>query len=637
MKRIIKRVCFIFLLFLLIVLTANISQASGGLRLRNLDYDVQLNSDGTADVVETWRISIEDTNTLFKTFEVDSSKYSEITDVKVSEVTSSGEKDFTQVNQYQYHLNKDTYYGLIYNGKFEIAWGANAKNTTRTYKISYKIIDAIKNYNDCSEFYWQFISTDSEIPADLVKGTIKLPVAVANKEDLKVWAHGPLNGNIQIVSNDTVEFEVQDFDENTMLEARVVTPTNVFYSNQNVNNQVKLNSILEQEQKWADEANAKREELAKQEQQRKTLFTIGMIITNIIGVVVTIIVIKKIIKYHKILKETPIVKPEQEFEYYRDIPNESATPAQAGFLYYFKNSGLQYNMSKIISATMLDLCMKKYIEFEVIPDKKEQIKVIIKNEDITKLSEDEKMVYELLQKIPKKDTDSFTMKEFERYASSHSSSILNSFNKIEKIAKETAKQEGNYDEELIKKQNSWSSQGVVYAFLAVISIFIMQLLIIPSIIAAVYCFKLSSRYNRLTQKGVNEKVMWVGLKKYMEDFSMIKDKTVPELILWEKYLVYATAFGIADKVLKQLKVVYPQITDTDYMMSHGYTYMYLMYSHNFNTTFITSLNRSVSTSYNNMTNYSSGVGGGGGFSGGGGFGGGGGRNGRKIKNNKNEL
>ena len=637
MKRIIKRICFIFLLFLLIVLTANISQASGGLRLRNLDYDVQLNSDGTADVVETWRISIEDTNTLFKTFEVDSSKYSEITDVKVSEVTSSGEKDFTQVNQYQYHLNKDTYYGLIYNGKFEIAWGANAKNTTRTYKISYKIIDAIKNYNDCSEFYWQFISTDSEIPADLVKGTIKLPVAVANKEDLKVWAHGPLNGNIQIVSNDTVEFEVQDFDENTMLEARVVTPTNVFYSNQNVNNQVKLNSILEQEQKWADEANAKREELAKQEQQRKTLFTIGMIITNIIGVVVTIIVIKKIIKYHKILKETPIVKPEQEFEYYRDIPNESATPAQAGFLYYFKNSGLQYNMSKIISATMLDLCMKKYIEFEVIPDKKEQIKVIIKNEDITKLSEDEKMVYELLQKIPKKNTDSFTMKEFERYASSHSSSILNSFNKIEKIAKETAKQEGNYDEELIKKQNSWSSQGVVYAFLAVISIFIMQLLIIPSIIAAVYCFKLSSRYNRLTQKGVNEKAMWVGLKKYMEDFSMIKDKTVPELILWEKYLVYATAFGIADKVLKQLKVVYPQITDTDYMMSHGYTYMYLMYSHNFNTTFITSLNRSVSTSYNNMTNYSSGVGGGGGFSGGGGFGGGGGRNGRKIKNNKNEL
>lgn len=637
MKRIIKRICFIFLLFLLIVLTANISQASGGLRLRNLDYDLQLNSDGTADVVETWRISIEDTNTLFKTFEVDSSKYSEITDVKVSEVTSSGEKDFTQVNQYQYHLNKDTYYGLIYNGKFEIAWGANAKNTTRTYKISYKIIDAIKNYNDCSEFYWQFISTDSEIPADLVKGTIKLPVAVANKEDLKVWAHGPLNGNIQIVSNDTVEFEVQDFDENTMLEARVVTPTNVFYSNQNVNNQVKLNSILEQEQKWADEANAKREELAKQEQQRKTLFTIGMIITNIIGVVVTIIVIKKIIKYHKILKETPIVKPEQEFEYYRDIPNESATPAQAGFLYYFKNSGLQYNMSKIISATMLDLCMKKYIEFEVIPDKKEQIKVIIKNEDITKLSEDEKMVYELLQKIPKKDTDSFTMKEFEKYASSHSSSILNSFNKIEKIAKETAKQEGNYDEELIKKQNSWSSQGVVYAFLAVISIFIMQLLIIPSIIAAVYCFKLSSRYNRLTQKGVNEKAMWVGLKKYMEDFSMIKDKTVPELILWEKYLVYATAFGIADKVLKQLKVVYPQITDTDYMMSHGYTYMYLMYSHNFNTTFITSLNRSVSTSYNNMTNYSSGVGGGGGFSGGGGFGGGGGRNGRKIKNNKNEL
>ncbi len=121
----------------------------------------------------------------------------------------------------------------------------------------------------------------------------------------------------------------------------------------------------------------------------------------------------------------------------------------------------------------------------------------------------------------------------------------------------------------------------------------------------------------------------------MEDFSMINDKTVPELVLWEKYLVYATVFGIADKVLKQLKVVYPQITDVDYMNSNGYTYMYLMYSHNFSNSFISSLNRSVATSYHSTTNYSSGSGGGGGFSSGGGFGGGGGRNGRKIEAKNN--
>lgn len=114
----------------------------------------------------------------------------------------------------------------------------------------------------------------------------------------------------------------------------------------------------------------------------------------------------------------------------------------------------------------------------------------------------------------------------------------------------------------------------------------------------------------------------------------MKEKEVPELVLWEKYLVYATVFGISEKVLKQLKMVYPMLSDEDYLNSHGYTYMYLMYSGNFHGSFLSTLNTSVGSSYSNMTNYSSGSGGGGGFSSGGGFGGGGGRNGRKIAKKK---
>ena len=36
------------------------------------------NSDGSMDVVETWNIDISDTNTLFKTFKRDSTKYTNI-------------------------------------------------------------------------------------------------------------------------------------------------------------------------------------------------------------------------------------------------------------------------------------------------------------------------------------------------------------------------------------------------------------------------------------------------------------------------------------------------------------------------------------------------------------------------------
>lgn len=629
MNKTIKKVLLFILLFASIIIISNTAKASGGLRLKKLDYDVTLNSDGSANVIETWKISIEDTNTLFKTFEVDSSKYKEITDVKVEEVKASGNVDFTKTYEYKYHVDKNYYYALMNRGKFEIAWGAHAEDVTRTYKISYKIVDAVKNYNDCSEFYWQFISTESEIPANVVNGTIKLPVAVQNKEDLKVWAHGPLNGNIEIVSNDTVRFEVQNLKRNTMLEARVVTPTNIFYENQNQLNVAKLDSIISQEQIWADEANAQREEIAKREATTKLIMTIVMITANIVGFVIAIIIVKKIKKYQQELKENPILKPDTEYEYYRDIPDENETPAGAGFLYYFKNTGLQYNMSKIVSATMLDLCMKKYIEFEVTEDKKNEIKVILKRQNAEGLQEDEKIVYELLEKVANDETRAFTMKEFEKYTSKHSSSVLSSLNKIEKEAEKIQEQKENYSQELINKSNTWVAKGVGYIFLAIGSLFSMWLLTIPAIVAAVYTLKIASRYNRLTQKGVNEKAKWVGLKKYMEEFSMIDDKSVPELVLWEKYLVYATAFGIADKVLKQLKVVYPQISDTDYMT--GYAYMHLMYSHNLNNSFLNTLNDSVTKSYQSATNYSSGSGSGGGFSSGGGFGGGGGRNGRKIE------
>ena len=39
---------------------------------------------------------------------------------------------------------------------------------------------------------------------------------------------------------------------------------------------------------------------------------------------------------------------------------------------------------------------------------------------------------------------------------------------------------------------------------------------------------------------------------------------MPELAIWEKYLVFATSFGIADKVLEQMKSQYPEVFVKEY-------------------------------------------------------------------------
>ena len=65
-----KKIClFIFTVavFFFILCISNTSFA-GELELKNLEFDVNLNSDGTANIVEIWDIDIRKTNTLLKTF-----------------------------------------------------------------------------------------------------------------------------------------------------------------------------------------------------------------------------------------------------------------------------------------------------------------------------------------------------------------------------------------------------------------------------------------------------------------------------------------------------------------------------------------------------------------------------------------
>jgi uncharacterized membrane protein len=46
-------------------------------------------------------------------------------------------------------------------------------------------------------------------------------------------------------------------------------------------------------------------------------------------------------------------------------------------------------------------------------------------------------------------------------------------------------------------------------------------------------------------------------KKFMEHLRLMEKEEIGRVILWEKLLVYATAFGVANEVIDALKVHYP--------------------------------------------------------------------------------
>ena len=118
-----------------------------------------------------------------------------------------------------------------------------------------------------------------------------------------------------------------------------------------------------------------------------------------------------------------------------------------------------------------------------------------------------------------------------------------------------------------------------------------------------------------------ESVKLYGLKKFLDEFSKIDTREVLEVHIWDEYLMFAYIFGIADKVAKQLKNLYPEVLEDPNNYIDLDTILYINYLSNRSVN-AASTARSRAESYSSGGGgFSSGGGGGGSFGGGGGGGG----------------
>lgn len=129
------------------------------------------------------------------------------------------------------------------------------------------------------------------------------------------------------------------------------------------------------------------------------------------------------------------------------------------------------------------------------------------------------------------------------------------------------------------------------------------------------------RKNVMSDKMYEDSVRLYGLKKYLEEFSRMDTKEVMEVKLWDEYLMFAYLFGIADKVAKQLKHMYPEVLEE--FEQTGIDYDMLLFVNHITTRSVSAASsaRAAAESYSSGGGgFSSGGGGGfsGGFSGGGG-------------------
>lgn len=486
------------------------------------------------------------------------------------------------------------------------------------YYFEYYIDQAVVLHNDVAELYWQFIPTDF----DYVKNAhiqVVIPGSCSS-DTFRFWAHGPLNGNIRAILGETkddgtelyrgVLADVEDingtgtdiritFDKNFMSMAKEIL---------NESGQDALEEIIKVETVRADSANQTRK-LSK-------IILYGIYILS--GLYFIGLIILWIYMYKKYDKEYKIPF---DAKYYREFTGDYGVEV------------VEYLMKKSVtteglSASIMNLIYKKNIE--VIENEKDKKNPTLKllNED--NLSDAEKVVIELLFKTVT-NKDEVTMKEIEKFSSKRSTAekFMNKYKYWEEKVKEAGEAE-----EFFENHTTNKITAALYLLLGIIIIvlmfvfnmvnpIIMALIGISSIAFLIYVMS----FKKWTNKGREHYLKWKAFKNFLQDFGSFKEKELPEIKLWEKYLVYATIFGLAKTVQKTMKMKLTEFgydTNTYYRSSSFYHDYYIgnIVSNSIKNSYTGSLSTiSASTANSSL---SSGGGFGGGFSSGGGFGGGGG-------------
>lgn len=536
-------------------------------------------------------------------------------------------------NGQPYQFNPGTEYGPpgTYLTKTEgnqilIDWSIAASDEVRTFDVTYRVINAVKIHSDTAELYRKFVGEANSNKIAKVQVNLKLPAGAEQYkqgEEIRIWGHGPLTGEVNFAGPDTVVWAVNDLPANTFLEGRVVMPPALFSAApaEAYTKQPALAAILAEEASWAEKAN-------RQRLWAKAEYAGGAGIMG--GAVVGLILLwRRFGRSHKSAFEG---------DYYRDLP-AVYSPAELSVLWNFKNV-----QARDITATILDLARRKFLYLE---EATLEVPKLLGSKEITTyrlkflsapkpaalrkpeeavVQPHEQQLLDLLRKDIGEGQEQIYLTDIEKYAK-------NNGEKFYKFWKEWTSglvaqgEKLKFFEDKGKMPLLSISGGVGLIILGSILVAKTGVIGFALIIAGVLFLIIPSLFKRRSVSGQEDYVRWRAFKKFLEHFSEMERHEIPSLIIWEHYLVFAVTLGVAKEVIKQLELVFPNMQDGDYHFGYGWmTYGTYRGMNTLNDSFENignSFQHALQTAEKAVSKSSSGSGSGGGFSGGGGGGGGG--------------
>ena len=552
-----KKIIFTLVLMLIpsIILANEIS---------NIDMDIYVDNEGVAHVTEKWDTSLYEGTEGYKPYYNLGESSIENFRVSLGGVTYTFD-DYYNINA---SFEEKAYHnGFHYiNNGIELCFGIS-KYGNNTYTLTYDITNFVVNTSDGYQMiYWTLFPYDYNPSPSRVY--IKIHSDFDYSETLDVWGFGKYgaptyvyDGYIEMDSEDTVS-------SSEYMTVLVKFPENTFTSS------VVMDKTFDDYLSMAKEGS----KAYKQKNTSNIINTILSIIFKCAPFFIIFIMAIKLSgkkKYGYIGNKTIDKKNTPLF---REIPCNKDI--------YYANTLAKLNDTTFIGykdTNIFGAIILKWVKNGKIAFHSEKSGIFNKYTSTIDLTLNptfdnvlEKELFDIMHEASKDGI--LQAKELEKWCEKNYTKFFNLFERINKVEIEKLKVSGHIRDRINKEE--------------------------------------CKSKNVMDDSIYEESTRLYGFKKFLEEFSQMGTKEVLEVHLWDEYLMFAYIFGMADKVAKQLKNLYPEV-----LTSEDIDFGTLMYIHDISYSSVSA----ASTARTRAQSYSSG---GGGFSSGGGgggsFGGGGG-------------
>lgn len=582
-----KKILVIFSILFICLLSLSSAYAKN-IDLKDMNITATLNEDGSAHIKEVWDIDVNEGTEIYKVFD-------NMGDSKIKNFKVVDEKGYRYHNIGAWDIDvdkedKDGKCGLVIDGdRYEMCFGIGEYGK-RVYTFEYDITNFIQQYQNDQGFNYAFFSELSLEPR-YVKITISSSHQF-NEDNANIWAFG-YYGNVLFKDGKVVMETTESVPEGAKMQL-LMRIDNGTFKTAHENNQ-DFDDILEDAKNGSNyddgeySQNGYYNSFTYEDDSTSIFFGFIAIVIGVSGlsVLVAYAANRGTVKFqfndHQPLQDDP-----KQINMFRDIPCHGD---MFEFYYLAKKLGLinDDNRSGLIAAIILRWIQKGYIEFEkeeithMFVFKKEGYSIDLKH-DIPLEQPLEKRMLSFFKKAAG-DNQILETKEFERWCSKHYKDIDEWFESID-----------SYMQDNYQKNDLYHIENTYTTFMG-----------------------MKFRHDTDTYDvSIREKMEHIlGFKYFLEEMSLINEKEVIEVKMWEEYLIFASILGIADKVQEELGRLCPTFNEQSALDTYFTMRMVHIFAQNSMFASQTAAQQSRSGGFGGSSSFG---GGGGGFSGGGGGG-----------------